>query len=246
MKSKINQLIRRLVKIALQNPRDLKHILGVTNWAAGEIVDPVVDIRSIPSVDLFDICLGTRWTLQSLPDVRSSISPLECAALAALSHAVTAKKVFEFGTYKGVSTTQLALNIAVDGMVFTLDLPEENPAYSLPIPRLDEQEITFESGKGTLVPHDLLDRVTFLKSDSAHFDETPYLGSMDLVFVDGAHSYEYVKNDTEKGWRMLRHGGILAWHDCAPHHKDVVKYIKKCGLKLNIVKGTALAFSRKE
>jgi predicted O-methyltransferase YrrM len=245
MNSKINQLITRLLKIALRNPQDLKHILGVTNWAAGEIVDPVADIRSIPSVDLFDICPGTRWTLQSLPGIRSSISPLECAALAALSHSVTAKRVFEFGTYKGVSTTQLALNIAADGMVFTLDLPEEHPAYRLPIPRLDEQEITIESGKGTLVPHDLLDRVTFLKSDSACFDEKPYHGTMDLVFVDGAHSYEYVKNDTEKGWLMLRSGGILAWHDCAPHHKDVVKYIKECGLNLNLVKGTALAFSTK-
>jgi hypothetical protein len=27
---------------------------------------------------------------------------------------------------------------------------------------------------------------------------------MDLVFVDGHHGYEYVKNDTEKGWEMLR------------------------------------------
>jgi hypothetical protein len=245
MSSKINQLISRLLKIALRNPQDLKHILGVTNWAAGEILDPMVDIRSIPSVDLFDICPGTRLTLQSLPGIRSSISPLECAALAALSHSVTAKRVFEFGTYKGVSTTQLALNIAADGMVFTLDLPEEHPAYRLPIPRLDEQEITLESGKGTLVPHDLLDRVIFLKSDSACFDEKPYHGIMDLVFVDGAHSYEYVKNDTEKGWLMLRSGGILAWHDCAPHHKDVVKYIKECGLNLNLVKGTALAFATK-
>ena len=170
---------------------------------------------------------------------------MECAALAALSRLVEAKRVFEFGTYKGVSTTQLALNVATGGMVFTLDLPEDHPAYSLPIPKPEEQQIAAEGGKGILIPRDLLDRVTFLTSDSATFDETPYLDTMDLVFVDGAHSYEYVKNDTEKGWRMLRSGGILAWHDCVPSHRDVVKYIKECGFKSKLVKGTALAFAIK-
>ena len=246
MTSKINQLITRLLKIALRNPQDLKHILGITNWAAGEIVDPVADIRSIPSIDLLDICPGSqRWAMQSFPSVGASVSPMECAALAALAHLVGAKRIFEFGTYKGVSTTQLALNIAAGGIVFTLDLPEDHPAYSLPIPKIDEQQIAAESGKGLLIPHDLLDRVTFLRSDSATFDEKPFLGTIDLVFVDGAHSYEYVKNDTEKGWRMLRQGGILAWHDCTASHRDVVRYIKKSGLTFNLVKGTSLAFSTK-
>jgi len=123
---------------------------------------------------------------------------MECAALAALSRLVDAKQVFEFGTYKGVSTTQLALNVAAGGMVFTLDLPEDHPAYSLPTPKPEERQIAAEGGKGILIPRDLLDRVTFLSSDSATFDESPYHETIDLAFVDGAHSYEYVKSDSEK------------------------------------------------
>lgn len=247
MINKFIQLGRRLVRITLHNPQDLQHVLGTANWTASEIVDSVADIRSIPTIDLLDICPGTqRWTLQSFPSVGASVSPMECAALAALSHLVGAKRIFEFGTYKGVSTTQLALNVAPGGMVFTLDLPEDHPAYSLPIPKPEEQLIAAEGGKGILIPRDLLDRVTFLTSDSATFDESPYSASMDLVFVDGAHSYEYVKSDTEKGWRMLRSGGILAWHDCVPSHRDVVKYIKESGFKSKRVKGTALAFAIKE
>lgn len=246
MIEKFIQLGSRLVRVTIQNPRNLQHVLGIANWTAGEILDPVADTRPIPLVDLLDICPGTqRWTMQSFPSVGASVSPMECAALAALSHRVGAKWVFEFGTYKGVSTTQLALNVAPGGMVFTLDLPEDHPAYSLPIPKPEEQQIAAEGGKGILIPRDLLDRVTFLTSDSATFDESPYAGTMDLVFVDGAHSYEYVKNDTEKGWRMLRSGGILAWHDCVPSHRDVVKYIKECGFKSKLVKGTALAFAIK-
>lgn len=246
MISKAFQLGARLLSIGSRTPRDLQHILGIANWAAGEIADPAADTRMIPHVDVLDICPGTnRWVLQSFPSVGASVSPLECAALAALSNLVQAKRVFEFGTYKGVSTTQLALNLGEGGMVFTLDLPENHPAYSLPIPRPEEREIAEEGKKGILIPNDLRNRVTFLQSDSATFDETPYLDSMDLVFVDGAHSYEYVRNDTLKGWRMLRPGGVLAWHDVVPSHPDVVRYVKECGYGPTLVGGTALAYARK-
>jgi hypothetical protein len=246
MIGKALQLSSRLLAVGLRDPRDIQHILGIANWAAGEIADPTADTRQIPKVDVLDICPGTdRWILQSFPSVAASVSPLECVGLAALSNLVKAKRVFEFGTYKGVSTTQLALNVGEGGMVFTLDLPEDHPSYSLPIPRPQEREIAMEGQKGILIPNDLRKRVTFLQSDSATFDETPYLGSMDLVFVDGAHSYEYVRNDTLKGWRMLRPGGVLVWHDVLPSHPAVVWYVKECGLGPTLVAGTALAYARK-
>jgi tRNA A58 N-methylase Trm61 len=246
MKKNPTELISKLAKIILRNPSDLRHVIGVANWAAGEICDPVADTRSIKHVNVLDICPGTqRWTLQSFPSVGASVSPMECAALAALAHLVNAKAIFEFGTYKGVSTTQLALNVSDGGMVYTLDLPEDHPSYSLPIPKPEEKAIAAEGGKGILIPRDLLEKVTFLSADSAKFDETPYLEAMDMVFVDGAHSYEYVKNDSDKGWKMLRSGGVIAWHDCVASHRDVVKYVKECGHDAKLVGGTALAYALK-
>lgn len=246
MISKIFQFSKRLLIIGIRNPSDLQHILGIANWAAWEIIDPEADVRDIPLVNVLDICPGSqRWKLQSFPSVGASVSPLECAALAALANLVSATQIFEFGTYKGVSTTQLALNVGENGRIFTLDLPEDHPAYSLPIPRPEERKIAAEGQKGILIPRDLRDRVTFLQSDSATFDEEPYLGSMDLVFVDGAHSYEYVKSDTEKGWRMLRPGGVIAWHDCVASHRDVVRFIKNGDFDAKLVAGTSLAYARK-
>jgi predicted O-methyltransferase YrrM len=244
--SKIVEFMGNLVKIGTRNPSDLQHVLGVANWAASEIIDPVADTRTIKSINLLDICPGTqRWIMQSFPSVGASVSPMECAALAALCHLTGAKKIFEFGTYKGVSTTQLALNVAEGGMVFTLDLPEGHPAYILPIPKPEERAIAAEGGKGILIPRDLLDRVTFLSADSAEFDVTPYRNSIDVVFVDAAHGYEYVKNDSEKGWEMLRPGGIMAWHDCVASHPDVVRYIKEAHPDAKLVGGTALAYAKK-
>ncbi len=50
-----------------------------------------------------------------------------------------------------------------------------------------------------------------LKSSVASFkfkEET-----IDLVFIDGNHSYEYVKSDLEKYWPKVRTNGIMAIHD---------------------------------
>lgn len=45
------------------------------------------------------------------------------------------------------------------------------------------------------------------------FDALP---EFDLVFVDGCHSAEYVRNDSEKAWTRLKAGGLMMWHDYQP------------------------------
>jgi predicted O-methyltransferase YrrM len=133
---------------------------------------------------------------------------LEFTALLLLFKRANARRIFEFGTFKGISITQMALNLPPESEIYTLDLPDE----SLNTQFANEPEdaaIAGETGKGSLVPAELRPRIRFLKSDSAKFDETPFAGKMDFVFVDGAHNIDYVKNDSEKGWRMLRPGGII-------------------------------------
>ena len=38
-------------------------------------------------------------------------------------------------------------------------------------------------------------------------------GGFDALFIDGNHSYEYVKKDLENYWDKVRDGGIIALHD---------------------------------
>lgn len=38
-------------------------------------------------------------------------------------------------------------------------------------------------------------------------------GSLDLVFIDGAHDYESVSQDLKAWWPKLRPGGVMAGHD---------------------------------
>jgi hypothetical protein len=52
-----------------------------------------------------------------------------------------------------------------------------------------------------------------LFGDSASFDFSPFAGAVDLFFIDGAHSYEYVRSDTLRALQCVRPGGVIAWHD---------------------------------
>jgi len=238
--SKLSKSIARILKITFQNPKDLRHILGAANATASRFENPESDTRIFPKIEYSSILPDTgRFHFQTFRDVEASVTLTEAAALAALIQLSEAKRVFEFGTYKGVSTTQLALNLPADGIVYTLDLPEDHPVY------LEYSRLASETGMKILVPEDVVSKVQFLKSDSAKFDTTPYRNLMDLVFVDGYHSYEYVKNDTEKGWEMLRPGGIIAWHDCVPDRPEIIRYLKSLHPLPRLVESTSLAFAIK-
>jgi len=242
------QLGFRLLKIGATRPRRLSHIFGTALAATDDVVDPSCDLLRLPSMDINDLLPagGDLWEIKMLmfPKSHASISLLEFQALLLLLKRVGANKVFEFGTFKGISITQLALNLPPDSTICTLDLPDETLTTKFSTD-LEDAAIAREAGKGSLVPAALRPRIQFLKCDSAKFDETPFLGKMDFVFVDGAHNFDYVKSDSEKGWRMLRSGGIMAWHDCRHQDAGVVRYLLQSSFKPARIAGTTVAFATK-
>lgn len=238
----------RLLKIAATNPRRLSHVLGTALSVSDDVVDKSCDLLRLPAVDINDLlpAAGEPWEIKMLmfPKTHASISLLEFNALILLLKRANSKRIFEFGTFKGISITQLALNLPDDSEICTLDLPDEqlNTTFSTDP---EDAAIAVETGKGSLVPAQLRPRIQFLKSDSAKFDESPFAGKMDFVFVDGAHNFEYVKNDSEKGWRMLRSGGIITWHDCRHQDPGVVRYLLQSPFKPARITGTTVAFATK-
>jgi len=246
---KAGRLASRLLTIAVANPRRLSHVLGSALAASDEVMNRAGDPLQIPQVDVNSLLpeSGEPWRihLAFFPWTYASISILEFSCLVLLMKRAKAARVFEFGTYMGVSVTQFVLNVGPDSAVYTLDLPENSTGTLLKIDDPDEAALTVQNRKGSLVPPDLKPRVTFLQQDSAAFDESPHAGKIDFVFVDGAHSYDYVKSDSEKGWRMLRSGGIIAWHDVRHQDPDVVRFLVESSYRPTRIRGTSLAFAQK-
>ena len=81
------------------------------------------------------------------------------------------------------------------------------------------------------------------------FNEEKFKNQMDLIFIDGGHTYSIVKNDTEKAFKMLNSNGIILWHDYVPGKKsakDVVKYIDEISKKRSLqhIKNTSICYYR--
>ena len=64
------------------------------------------------------------------------------------------------------------------------------------------------------------------------------------MFIDGSHSYDYVRNDTKKALEILAPGGVVLWHDFVPGWPGVMEYLDELGARLPLqrIEGTALVY----
>ncbi len=129
-----------------------------------------------------------------------------------------AQRMFEFGTCTGKTAYLWARNSPPGAVVTTLTLaPDEAALYSTEARDTAQDRVhalaesCFKSFlyTGTEVEP----KIVQLFGDSKQFDETPFLGQMDLIFVDGSHAYSYVVSDSAKALRMIKPGGLILWHD---------------------------------
>jgi hypothetical protein len=66
-----------------------------------------------------------------------------------------------------------------------------------------------------------------------------------LFFIDGSHTYEYCKNDSEKCLALCPQNGTFLWHDCDITHPGVVQLLaewRRAGRNLVRIEGTTLAY----
>ena len=125
------------------------------------------------------------------------------------------RHIFEIGTSRGVSALHFALNSPEESRVFTLDLPRDasvRPALSTTI--MDRKQIREWVGSQPVFAGKPESRkIMQLFSDSASFDFSDFRAKIDLFFVDGAHSWDYVKSDTEHAFECCHAGSVILWHD---------------------------------
>jgi hypothetical protein len=162
---------------------------------------------------------------------RVDLKLLETFLLIAAIRIVNARRVFEFGTFLGSTTLNLALNLPDDGVIFTLDLDDQlakearqHPA-DVPITR------THLASKRSLdfMESDVADKVKMLTGDSTRFDFSPWKKSVDLVFIDGGHDLATVKCDTENALELIppHKPACILWHDYLnPDYGELSSYLE--------------------
>ena len=165
------------------------------------------------------------------------------------------KEIFEFGTCSGKTTYLMALNSTSDTNITTITLEPENTS-NFKVDRTDNKislrNILHESiYKNFLFSNKNFEKkIKVIFQDSRLFEEKEFLNKVDLIFIDGGHTYSLVKNDSEKSLNMIKKNGIIIWHDYNPEKKscrDNVKYLHELSKKIEIfhIEGTSMCFYRK-
>jgi hypothetical protein len=180
--------------------------------------------------------------LAPLGEVGGNVWVNELVLLAGICRWLKPKHVFEIGTFNGRTTVNVAANSPDDAIVHTLDIPHDHPLFAQVS---GEERFQLHANAGALYRNSpFAAKVEQLWSDSAEFDEKPFADQIDLAFIDGSHSYDYVKNDTEKTLRMMRSDGVIIWHDYYPQYPDVARYLEEHGTSLVHIETTSIVVLR--
>lgn len=154
---------------------------------------------------IFDLIPKTEQEPFSIPvPCRESGAPnmLEMALLLACGRIVKAERIFEIGTFKGMTARTLRVDFP-DADVDTLDLTPDRADKLL--------------GGSNVTRH---------RGHSMLFDFAAIRGSgFDLVFIDGAHDAETVQCDSVNAVKLIPTSGpaAIVWHDYSPQWPGVQK-----------------------
>jgi predicted O-methyltransferase YrrM len=129
---------------------------------------------------------------------------VELMTIAAICKKIRPRKIFEIGTFTGSTTSIIAKVTPPDTEIFTLDLP--------PVENHIQGQFEFQIGE-SFQGKSLAYKIHQLFGDSRTFNFKPYSSSIDLVFIDANHTYDFVRSDSERAFDMLRPGGIVIWDD---------------------------------
>lgn len=171
---------------------------------------------TLPLVKAGDIApSGELLDVREIDAVDGNVSERELLTICRLVRAARPRQLFEFGTFDGRTTLNLAANAPDASRVATLDLPREAIAGSAAPIHSHEVRYADKPGSGTRFSGTTLaGRIDQLYGDSGTFDFAPYYGAVDFIFVDASHTHEYVINDSLQAIQMLpATGGTILWHD---------------------------------
>ena len=127
-------------------------------------------------------------------------------------------RIFEIGTFDGRTTLNLAINSGDGAQIFTLDLEAGEKAETS---AGGDKKFMGKVETGYRFKKRLeSSKIIQLLGDSAKFNFANFHNSIDFVFIDGSHAYEYIKKDSETAFEITKPrlpdgqaGATILWHD---------------------------------
>ena len=116
------------------------------------------------------------------------------------------KNILEIGTHRGFTTNNIAVN--TEGRITTVDICKDMELHL----KFQNNEILSREEVGNAITAQNVNSV--IEHSDIFFARYIKEGlKFDGIFIDGDHSYEQVKKDTENALKCCTPGGIIVWHD---------------------------------
>lgn len=204
----------------------------------------------IASVPLYRIVpADTRVSLVNFGIRDGNVSVYELLCIGTIVAHCCPQVILEIGTFDGNSTLQMALNAPSDANIYTLDLPSHRQIScskvltSVDLRYIRDKDRFQRKYYGVKISNKIIE----LFGDSATFDfasMTAKSGPIEFAFIDGSHSYEYVRNDTEQVLKILAPRGVVLWHDYDCSWEGVWSYLNELSRRLPLlhIEGTTLVY----
>ncbi len=200
---KIGKTIKGLIQI-VKNPWLLNHVLEDDVVWKSYIKKHYNLDGSLKTVELTSLLPNFKEDLKIFSFLDGGSLPTDIALLKALAGTIENCSYFEIGTWRGESVVNVAENAKE---CYTLNLSSEDIQALGLSKKYAEQHAFFSKRK---------ENITHLTGNSKDYDFAGLNKKFDLIFIDGDHHYEMVKNDTAKVFENLVHDNtIVVWHDYA-------------------------------
>jgi predicted O-methyltransferase YrrM len=143
--------------------------------------------------------------------------PQELSELLWLVEEQAPRSVLEIGTYAGGTLYCLCRLAQPDATITSIDKPMGRFGGGYTDERADEMQRLFprEQQKLHLIRDD-----SQLPTTLERLEGLLNGGRLDLLFIDGDHTYEGVKSDFEMYSPLVRQRGMIAFHDILDHNPD--------------------------
>ena len=156
----------------------------------------------LPTIDLLSLFPKFNQTVDPYSFLDGTSSPLDIALLKAFSQTFTYCKYLEIGTWRGESIANIC------------DIVDKS--VSIDLSEYDLRKHGFVDEKIANMRFFLKNNsnIQFITHDSQTYDFSELKSNFDLIFVDGAHDHNSVKNDTENVFKLLKdENSVIVWHD---------------------------------
>jgi predicted O-methyltransferase YrrM len=206
-------LIFPLLKLVFTKPsvvfKNLFHL--VKKEEARSVVKHYGFQNSLPQIDILDLIPNLSDTVEPVTFLYGTSMPIDFLLLKSLAKKFNGScDFFEIGTWRGESIACVA--------------PNCNTCTSLSLGDEDMKKIGW-GGKFIEVQRFFsksIQNITHIEGNSRTFDYSKLNKKFDLIFVDGDHSYEGVKIDTQNVFKLLKdENSIIVWHDYAPTYEII-------------------------